>query len=72
MSKRSFKIFVRYELDGEEKEFFFFKDFDMRDTDHQTVGPIIDAGQSLLLTRLAWDSERVTSIKVWWTERPVS
>lgn len=67
---RSFKVFVRYKLDGEEKEFFFFKDVNPLETDHMIATPLIAAGQSMLNRNLGWDADRLASFKVWWTERP--
>lgn len=67
---RSFKVFVRYELDGKEEEFCFFTNINPLETDHQVAVPLISKGQAILSRQHGWDADRITSFKVWWTERP--
>lgn len=71
MAVRSFKVFVRYELDGKEEEFCFFKDLNMLHTDHMVAAPLISECQAILTRNLGWDADKITSFKAWWVERPV-
>lgn len=70
MTIRSFKVFVRYELDGKEVEFFFFKNINLLETDHEVVSPLINEGRMIMNRNLGWDSDRITSFKTWWVEGP--